>query len=69
MGRCANYCGCQNWRLTGDITRVAGILCAHEQMLIPIADEIGNRLWQEGNPGFWKKHYQAFKDRFPYEFD
>ena len=39
--RCQNTCGCLNWQLTGQVSRVGGILCAHERMLIPIADEIG----------------------------
>jgi uncharacterized protein len=68
-GRCSNYCGCLNWQLTGVVTRVPPVLCAHEQMLIPIADEIGNELWDERNRNFLSKHYKDFKDQFPYDFD
>lgn len=69
QGRCANYCGCMNWQLTGCITEVPGILCAHERMLIPIADEVGNTLWDERNRTFLKKHYKEFDKIFPYSFD
>jgi uncharacterized protein len=69
VGRCANYCGCMNWQLTGEITRVPGIICAHERMLIPIADEVGNTLWDERNRAFLKKHYRDYEERFPYSFD
>jgi uncharacterized protein len=68
-GRCTNYCGCVNWQLTGKITEVPGILCAHEQMLIPIADQIGNALWDEQDRSFLAKHYRDFEQRFPYSFD
>jgi len=69
QGRCGNYCGCMNWQMTGCVTKVPGILCAHERMLIPIADEIGSTLWNERNRAFLKKHYKNFEDIFPYSFD
>lgn len=69
VGRCSNYCGCLNWQTTGKVTEVPGILCAHEKMLIPIADEIGNELWDERNRNFLKKHYKNYSDLFPYDFD
>ena len=46
-----------------------GILCAHEQMLIPIADEVGNQLWAEQDGHFMEKHYKDFQELFPYSFD
>ena len=69
QGRCSNYCGCLNWQLTGKVTEVPGILCAHEKMLIPIADEIGNELWDERNRIFLAKHYKEYEKLFPYGFD
>jgi uncharacterized protein len=69
LGRCANWCGCMNWQLTGKITEVPGILCAHEQMLIPIVDKVGNTLWDERNRRFLEKHYKEYLKRFPYSFD
>jgi uncharacterized protein len=68
-GRCANYCGCMNWQMTGCVTKVPGILCTHERMLIPIADEVGNTLWDERNRTFLKKHYKEYEKIFPYSFD
>ncbi|MBW2700094.1 MAG: radical SAM protein [Deltaproteobacteria bacterium] len=68
-GRCSNFCGCLNWQTTGSILKVPGLLCAHERMLIPIADEIGNELWAEKNKTFLHKHYKDYENRFPYAFD
>ncbi len=70
LGRCSNYCGCLNWQTTGSVTGVSPILCAHEQMLIPIADEIGNILFKEKNPMFIRKHYKHLKETdFVHDFD
>jgi uncharacterized protein len=69
VGRCSNYCGCLNWQITGKLTKIPGILCTHEQMLIPIVDEIGNELWDERNQSFLNKHYKNFDKLFPYGFD
>ena len=69
LGRCTNYCGCLNWQTTGSLTTVPPIMCAHERMLIPIADEIGNELWSERNAHFLQKHYQEQAERFVYSFD
>lgn len=69
QGRCANYCGCVNWQLTGRLTEVPAILCAHEQMLMPIADRIGNELWNEQNAHFLQKHYRDYEQRFVYAMD
>lgn len=69
IGRCSNYCGCLNWQLTGQVARVPPALCAHERMLIPIADALGNTLWDERNARFLKKHYREQAERFVYSFD
>ena len=68
-GRCANYCGCINWQLTGEVHHVPPILCAHERMLIPIADQLGATLWDERNARFMKKHYREHAEKFAYDFD
>ncbi len=73
LGRCANYCGCMSWQLTGHVLEVPPILCSHERMLIPIADELGTRLWEERNPTFLNKHYkhlhQMIDPQSRYAFD
>ena len=69
QGRCSNYCGCLNWQVNGNLTQVPGLLCAHEQMLIPIADEIGNDLWAERNRRFLQKHYRDYRELFFYDVD
>jgi uncharacterized protein len=55
--RCHNTCGCLNWQTTGTVSRVSPVLCAYEQMLIPIADRIGETLYGEQNLLFLNKHY------------
>jgi uncharacterized protein len=69
LGRCTNYCGCLNWQTTGAVASVPPIVCAHERMLIPIADAIGNELWSERNAAFLQKHYRDYDERFVYSFD
>ena len=43
--RCDNKCGCKNLALTGSLKKVSPLVCAHEQILIPIADALGNRIF------------------------
>ncbi|RJO74059.1 MAG: radical SAM protein [Myxococcales bacterium] len=69
LGRCSNYCGCMNWQLTGKVTATPPILCAHERMLVPIADEVGNTLWDERNRRFMRRHYDHFEELFAYGLD
>jgi uncharacterized protein len=57
LGRCSNYCGCVNWKSTGEINKVPPIICEHERMLMPIADKLGNRLWKKNSQLFKKKFY------------
>ena len=59
QARCNNSCGCLNWQTTGAINGVSPVLCRHEQMLLPIADRVGRRLYKERNPLFLHKHYNA----------
>jgi uncharacterized protein len=55
--RCRNTCGCLNWQTTGSVTRVSPVLCRHEQILVAVADRIGELLYQEQNLLFLNKHY------------
>jgi uncharacterized protein len=57
--RCNHTCGCLNWQTTGTLTEVSPVLCRHEQMLVPIADRIGRKLYKRRNPLFLHKHYNA----------
>lgn len=57
--RCNNTCGCLNWQTTGGINTVSPALCRYEQMLMPIADRVGNTLYKKRNPHFIQKHYNA----------
>lgn len=56
-GRCITYCPCLNWDTTGSMSKVPGILCAYESMIVPIADRIARTLFKEKNGSFMKKHY------------
>lgn len=57
--RCNNTCGCLNWQTTGSITEISPVLCRHEQMLVPIADRVGETLYAERNELFLHKHYNT----------
>ena len=55
--RCNRHCGCLNLQTTGDLGSPSPILCEHERLLTPIADWIGEKLWEERAPMFVHKHY------------
>ena len=55
--RCFHWCGCSNWRATGNRHQPPAMLCEHERMLIPIADAVAEALYAEGNPIFLRKFY------------
>lgn len=57
--RCNHTCGCLNWQTTGTLSGVSPVLCRYEQMLIPIADRVGRRLYRERDALFLHKHYNA----------
>ena len=55
--RCNHYCGCLNKQATGRIDVVSPMLCAHERIVLPIADRLAARLFKKRNPMFVQKHY------------
>ena len=57
--RCNHTCGCLNWQATGSINEVSPVLCRHEQMLLPIADKVGETLYKKRNSLFLHKHYNS----------
>ncbi|MFC2020129.1 radical SAM protein [Chloroflexota bacterium] len=57
-GRCATYCGCVNWRATGDLRSIPTIICEHERMLMPIIDTMANKLWAQKISLFKRKFYE-----------
>jgi len=57
-GRCATYCGCINWRATGDLSTIPPIICEHERVLMPIVDAMANKLWDKKIPLFKRKFYE-----------
>ena len=58
--RCNHFCGCLNRQATGDIRRIPPVLCAHERMLVPIADRLGGRLFKKRSALFVQKHYNDY---------
>lgn len=61
-GRCATYCGCVNWRATGDLRTIPPIICEHERMLMPIVDGMATDLWKKNVELFRRKFYDG---KFP----
>ncbi len=55
--RCNNWCACLNWQTTGSMNQVSPVLCAHERMLVRVADEVGEKLYARRNKHFIHKHY------------
>ncbi len=55
--RCSTWCACINFASTGSITAASPVACHHEQILMPIVDDLANRLWKSGNRWFLHKHY------------
>lgn len=55
--RCNHFCGCLNWQVTGELGKVAPVVCAHERILLPIADKLAGRLFKHRNSLFIQKHY------------
>jgi uncharacterized protein len=60
--RCNHYCGCMNKQSTGSIDKVSPVLCAHERLLLPVADRLAEKLYKKRNAMFIQKHYN---DMFP----
>ena len=55
--RCNHHCGCLNRQSTGRIDRASPVLCAHERIVLPIADRLAARLFKRRSPMFVQKHY------------
>ena len=56
-GRCNHTCGCLNRQATGSIAEISPVQCEHERMILPIADSIAEKLYEERNALFIHKHY------------
>lgn len=57
--RCNNKCSCLSYQLTGELNKVSPVLCETERILIPIVDQLGERLYKKGSNMFIQKHYNA----------
>jgi len=58
--RCNHYCACLNRQATGSIDEISPMLCAHERIVLPIADELAERLFNKGSALFIQKQYNDF---------
>lgn len=55
--RCSSWCACANWSSTGNIGAVSPVVCEYERIIIPIADSIGDKLWNKRSSSFIHKFY------------
>jgi radical SAM additional 4Fe4S-binding domain len=55
--RCNHYCGCMNKQTTGSLNKVSPVQCSHERILLPIVDNMAERLFKKRNAMFIQKHY------------
>jgi len=58
--RCNHYCACLNRQATGSIDEISPMLCAHERIVLPIADELAGRLFKQDSAIFIQKQYNDF---------
>lgn len=58
--RCNHYCACLNRQATGSIDQVSPMLCAHERIVLPIADELAEDLYRRNSAIFIQKQYNDF---------
>ena len=58
--RCNHYCACLNRQATGSIDEISPMLCAHERIVLPIADQLAERLYRRGSALFIQKQYNDF---------
>ena len=58
--RCNHYCACLNKQATGSIDKISPVLCAHERIILPIADKVAGKLYKKKNSMFIQKHYNDF---------
>ena len=58
--RCNHYCACLNRQATGSIDQISPMLCAHERIVLPIADRLAERLYKRGSALFIQKQYNEF---------
>ena len=58
--RCNHYCACLNRQATGSIDMISPMLCAHERIVLPIADELAESLYLRGSALFIQKQYNDF---------
>jgi len=60
--RCNHYCACLNKQATGDLRKVSPVLCAHERIVLPIADRLAEDLYKKRSAIFIQKQYN---DMYP----
>lgn len=60
--RCNHHCACLNMQATGNFQTVSPVLCANERMLIPIVDQLAEKLYKKRSGAFIQKQYN---DMYP----
>ena len=67
--RCNHHCACLNRQATGSIDEVSPMLCAHERIVLPIADQLAERLYTKDSAIFIQKQYNDFYPLLSYVED
>ena len=57
---CNRHCACLNKQATGSMDTVSPVLCAHERIVLPIADRLAGKLYKQRSALFIQKHYNDF---------
>ncbi len=57
--RCRHHCACLNFSLTGHMHEVAPVQCEHERILIPVADDLGARLYAKKSERFLRYYGES----------
>ncbi len=61
--RCGRDCACVRFQAEGDTARLSALVCAHERLLIPIADRLARELYRRRTPLFVQTHYNPAYNR------
>lgn len=59
--RCVHHCACINRCATGNFDKPSPFQCAHERILIPMADSLAERFYKERSAWFMQKHYDRME--------
>ena len=62
--RCKHTCACRNYMTTKDINSISPIICEVERIVIKIADEMAQKLYEKNSKLFIQKYYNKNYNMF-----